>query len=123
VAVYVDTSELQRWGGLLASEAAQVVARVTPEVAQTQAMVVARANAEVPRGATGALAGSIRPLGSGLRRRVKAGNARAYYARFQEFGTRKMAASPFLLKQANPGSQSEFERRVDDAIGKGGVYR
>jgi HK97 gp10 family phage protein len=122
VAVYVDTSELQRWGGLLAAEAAQIVGRVQPEVAQTAAMVVARANAEVPR-ATGALAGSIRPLGSGLRRQVKAGNARAYYARFQEFGTRKMAASPFLLKQANPGSQSEFERRVDDAIGRGGVYR
>jgi HK97 gp10 family phage protein len=122
MAVIVDTSEIQRWGGLLASEAAQVAARVTPEVAAAQAMVVARANAEVPR-LTGALAGSIRPLGSGLRRRVKAGNARAYYARFQEFGTAKMAASPFLLKQANPSTQAQFERQVDDAIGRGGVYR
>jgi HK97 gp10 family phage protein len=122
VAVIVDTSEIQRWGGLLASEAGQVVSRVTPEVAATTAMVVARANAEAPR-LTGALAGSIRPSGGGLRRRVKAGNARAYYARFQEFGTGKMAAHPFLLKQANPGSQAQFERDVDNAIGRGGVYR
>jgi HK97 gp10 family phage protein len=122
MAVIVDTSELQRWGGLLASEAAQIVGRVTPEVAATQAIVVSRANAAAPR-LTGALAGSIRPLGSGLRRRVKAGSARAYYARFQEFGTRKMAAHPFLLIQANPGSQAEFERRVDNVIGRGEVYR
>jgi HK97 gp10 family phage protein len=94
---------------------------VTPEVAAAQARVITGANAAAPR-LTGTLAGSIRPLGGGLRRRVKAGNARAYYARFQEFGTRKMAAHPFLLIQANAGSQLEFERRVDDAIGRGEVY-
>jgi HK97 gp10 family phage protein len=122
MAVIVDTSEIQRWGGLLASEAAQIVARVTPEVAQTQAVVVARARAAAPK-LTGTLSGTVRPLGSGLRRRVKAGSAKAYYARFQEFGTGKMAAHPFLLIQADAGAQAAFESRVDRAIGRGEVYR
>jgi HK97 gp10 family phage protein len=105
----------------MASEAARVVARVEPQVAVTQAIVVARATAAAPK-LTGALAGSIRPVGGGLRRRVKAGNAKAYYARFQEFGTGKMAAHPFLLIQANAGAQAAFERRVDHAITSGGIY-
>lgn len=120
--IFVDTSDVQRWGGLLASEATQIASRVETEVAATQALVVAGANAAVPR-RTGVLAGTIRPLGGGLRRQVKAGSAKAYYARFQEFGTRKMAANPFLLIQANPANQAGFERRVDDAIGRGQVYQ
>lgn len=122
MAIFVDTSEIQRWGGILASEAAQIVGRIQPEVAATQALVVARATAAAPR-RSGALAGSIRPLGGGLRRRVKAGSAKAYYARFQEFGTRKMAANPFLLIQANRAAQAAFEARVDRAITRGEMYR
>jgi HK97 gp10 family phage protein len=120
--VIVDTSEIQRWGGLLASEARQIVQRVEPVVAAQQAVVVARATAVVPRGVTGQLAGSIRPLGKGLRRMVRAGNNRAFYARFQEFGTRKMSANPFLLIQANPMARAQFEQRVERAIEDGEVY-
>lgn len=97
--------------------------RVEPVVAAQQAVVVARASGVVPRGTTGQLAGSIRPLGKGLRRMVRAGNNKAFYARFQEFGTRKMSANPFLLVQANAAARSEFERRVERAIEDGEVYQ
>jgi HK97 gp10 family phage protein len=54
---------------------------------------------------------------------VRAGNNKAFYARFQEFGTRKMSANPFLLVQANAAARSEFERRVERAIEDGEVYQ
>jgi HK97 gp10 family phage protein len=118
----VDTSEVQRWGGMLASEAAQVVSRIEPAVSTEQRVVQARAIA-MAGVRTGAMRASIRPGGSGLRRKVTAGNRRAYYARFQEFGTRKMSANPFLLIQANPAEQAMFEGRVNRALGQGEVYR
>lgn len=120
--IFVDMSDVQRWGGLLDVEAQQVGRRIETAVAGQTTAVQTRASAQAPR-LTGALAGSIRPGGRGLRRTVRAGNRRAYYARFQEFGTRKMAANPFLIVQANPQAQSEFEDRVDRALGQGGIYR
>lgn len=115
-------SEVQRWGGLLDSEARQVGQRIETAVAAQTLAVVTRAGAVAPT-RTGALRGSIRPLGKALRRRVRAGNNKAFYAGFQEFGTRKMSANPFLVVQVNPGSQSEFETRVDRALGEGDIYR
>jgi len=115
-------SEVQRWGGLLDSEAREVGRRIETAVAAQTVAVVGRATAAAPV-RTGALRGSIRPLGKGLRRRVRAGNAKAFYARYQEFGTRKMQANPFLVVQANPGAQSEFETRVDRALGEGAIYQ
>lgn len=122
MAVIVDTSEIQRWGGLLASEAQQVIDRVEPVVADRQAIVIAGAVASAPT-LTGALRGSIRPLGKGLNRRVRAGSGKAFYARFQEFGTRKMAANPFLFPQVTGQAQAAFEAQVDRALGQGEVYR
>jgi len=120
--IHLDMSDVQRWGGLLDSEARQVGRRIETAVAAQTAVVVARAGAAAPV-RTGALRGSIRPLGKGLRRRVRAGNKQAFYARYQEFGTRKMAANPFLVIQANPGAQSEFESRVDRALAEGEIYQ
>jgi HK97 gp10 family phage protein len=122
VTVSVDMSEVQRWGGLLASEAQAIYDRVVPAVEDQQAQVEARAKAEAPR-RTGVLAGSVRRTGKGLIRRVKAGSARAYYAHFHEFGTKKMSANPFLLTQADASTHSEFEGRVQRAVDNGPVYR
>jgi HK97 gp10 family phage protein len=120
--IRLDMSEVQRWGGLLDSEARQVGRRIETAVAAQTTIVAARAVAAAPV-RTGALRGSIRPLGKGLRRRVRAGNNKAFYAGFQEFGTHKMQANPFLVKQVNPGAQAEFEARVDRALGQGDIYR
>jgi HK97 gp10 family phage protein len=98
---------------------------VKPAVGEQTDVVVSRAQAAAPA-LTGALRGSIRPTGagrSGLRRRVRAGSGKAFYAGFQEFGTRKMAANPFLLKQVNSNSLGEFESRVGRALDDGEVYR
>jgi len=115
-------SEVQRWGGLLDSETREVGRRIEKAVDAQTLIVVARATAAAPV-LTGALRGSVRPLGKALRRRVRAGNNKAFYAGFQEFGTRKMAANPFLIIQVNPMAQSEFETRVDRALGEGEIYQ
>jgi len=120
--IHFDMSEVQRWSGLLDSEARDVGRRIETAVGEQTTAVVARAVAAAPV-RTGALRGSIRPDGKGLGRRVRAGGSKAFYARYQEFGTRKMAANPFLVIQANPGTESEFETRVDRALGEGAIYQ
>jgi HK97 gp10 family phage protein len=118
-----DFSQVVRWSEALDAEAIAVGRRVETAVAAQTAAVTGRAIAEAPVGETKQLRGSIKPAGRGLRRRVRAGGGKAYYARFHEFGTRKMSANPFLLKQANARAQAEFEKRVDLALGAGSVYR
>lgn len=120
--IRIDFSQVERWANLLDEEAAQIGRRVEFAVGVQTQEVAARARTDAPVGETKQLRGSIRPTGRRLRRRVVAGGGKAYYARFQEFGTRKMPAHPFLLKQANDAAQAEFEKRVDDAIGMGGIY-
>jgi HK97 gp10 family phage protein len=120
--IFLDTSEVQHWRGLLDGEARAIGQRIEGAVGAQALVVAGRAIAEAPH-LTGALRGSIRPLGRGLRQRVKAGNNRAFYARFQEFGTRKMAANPFLFKQANAGAHAEFEARVSRALAQGPIYQ
>ena len=117
-----DFSQVERWAGLLNQEAAQIGQRVEIAVGIQTQIVAGRARADAPA-LTGKLRGSIRPSGSRLRRKVVAGGGKAYYARFQEFGTRKMSANPFLLKQSNDRAQAEFEKLVDRAIASGAVYR
>jgi HK97 gp10 family phage protein len=120
--VIVDISQLAAWNKLLATESVAIAARVMPAVETEAAAVRQRAESQAPT-RTGVLRGSIRTTGSGLRRRVAAGSAKAYYAPFQEFGTRKMAANPFLITEANPETLSEFERRVTTATFAGAIYR
>lgn len=122
MAVYIDYSQVARWGGLLNGETAQIGQRVEVAVGIQTQLVAGRARTDAPA-RTGRLRGSIRPSGSRLRRKVTAGGGKAYYARFQEFGTRKMSANPFLLKQADDRAQAEFEKLVDRAIAMGGIYR
>jgi hypothetical protein len=120
--IRLDMSDVQRWGGLLDSEVHQVGRRIESAVSEQTTIVVTGAVAAAPT-LTGALRGSIRPLGTALRRRVRAGSSKAFYAGYQEFGTRKMAANPFLIVQVNPGSQAAFESRVDRALGQGEIYQ
>jgi HK97 gp10 family phage protein len=122
IGISVDTSDLDQWGRLLASEAAEIVRRIEPAVKAQQAEVQSRAVSMAPH-RTGALRGSIRPTGGGLKRRVRAGGGRAFYAHYQEFGTRKMSANPFLLRQANAQAAAEFGNRVERALAAGEVYR
>jgi HK97 gp10 family phage protein len=120
--ISVDFSQVARWSEELDAEAIRVGQRIEPAVNAQTVAVASRAVSDAPV-LTGRLRGSIKPSGRGLRRRVKAGGGSAYYALFQEFGTRKMSANPFLLKQANARAQAEFEKRVDQALGAGSIYR
>jgi HK97 gp10 family phage protein len=120
--IFVDTSDLQRWGGLLASEVKSVGVRLERAVGEQQMEVVVRATAAAPV-LSGTMRGTIRPLGGGLRRRVRAGSSKAFYARYQEFGTRKMAANPFLFPQADAAAHAEFERRANRALDEGEIYQ
>lgn len=61
---------------------------------------------------TGALAGSIRIVGGISKVAVRAGGAKAFYARFQEYGTKKMAANPFL-RPAVEERGAEVRRIID----------
>ena len=83
-------------------------------------VVVRRATPITPRD-TGALAGSIRPSRRVSGASVSAGGGRIRYARFVEFGTRKMAARPYLYKGARDSEdewldvyQRELERLLDE---------
>ena len=120
--VVVDISQLIAWNRILAIESVAIAARVQPAVDAETRDVQNEAQARAPH-RTGALEASIRTGGSGLRRRVSAGSGKAYYARFQEFGTRKMRANPFLITQANQETLGEFERRVVTATFAGAIYR
>lgn len=116
-------SEVVAFSKLLDMEANEASRRVEGALEDMQQLILTRARAAAPE-ATGALKRDIRPIGRrGMSRRVRAGKKKTFYSKFQEFGTRKMAANPFLLKQANPGTQSEFERRVQTAISHGRIYR
>lgn len=121
--VAVDTTPLQRWGGMLAEETVAIVGRVGGAVADEQSEIEQQAQADVPV-LTGRLKGSIRGTGrSPLRRRVRAGGAKAFYGRFQEFGTRHHSANPFLITQASRQRLDGFERKVDTAVREGAIYR
>lgn len=120
--VVVDISDLIAWNRILGIEAVEIARRVEPAVAAEANDVRAAATARAPY-LHGALRESIRTTGAGLRRRVAAGSAKAYYAPFQEFGTSKMAAHPFLITQANNETLGQFERRVATATFAGQIYR
>lgn len=122
-AVAIDTSQLQRWGGLIATEIVDIARRVEGAVDEQQSDdVFVEAVTRVPV-LTGVLRGTIRQTGRGLTRRVRAGGARAFYARYQEYGTRHHAAQPFLMTQADAAGMQAFERRVAQALAKGAIYR
>jgi HK97 gp10 family phage protein len=71
------------------------------------AEVVVHAAVPITARATGALAGSVRPGKRQSGAVVYAGGGRIRYARFVEFGTRKMAARPYLYRAAGE-SQPEW---------------
>lgn len=120
--VVIDTSQLQRWGGMLRHEILDVARRVEPAVGDEAAQIESEASAQVPV-LTGTLAGTIRTTGTGPRRRVVAGGARAIHAPFQEFGTTRHGPQPYLITQARGETHDRFEDRVDKAVGKGQIYR
>jgi len=74
---------------------------------QRVAGVVVRRAVPITPTATGALAGSIRPAKRQSGAIVYAGGGRVRYARFVEFGTRKMSARPYLYRAAGE-SQPEW---------------
>jgi len=120
--VAVDFAQIVAWNRRVIGEAADVPDRVERAVTAAAADVEDRAVAMAPV-RTGALRASIRTTGKGLRRRVAAGNAKAYYAQFHEFGTGKMPAHPFLVHQANEGTAAAFEARVATATFAGAIFR
>jgi HK97 gp10 family phage protein len=120
--VAVDFAQIVAWNRRVIGEAADVPDRVGRAVAAAAGDVEDRAVAMAPV-RTGALRASIRTTGKGLRRRVAAGNAKAYYAAFQEFGTGQMSAHPFLVHQANEGTAAAFEARVAMATFAGAIFR
>lgn len=124
-AVVVDISSLVRWNKLLVTEAATIAGRVRPAVGSQAEIVERRAVAEAPE-LTGALKGSIHSFstGGGLRQGVRAGRGlRRPYAPFQEFGTKRHAANPFLITQADSQTHDELARKVDAAVLAGAIMR
>jgi len=117
----LDMSAVQRWGGLLADEAEAIARRVEPAVAAQQVDVLNQIRDDAPE-RTGVIKGSVRPTGKGMNRWVRVGGKKAFYARFHEFGTRKMRARPFVRPNADGGVFTEFEERVDDALARGPIY-
>lgn len=119
----IGQAELRRWGGMLAEETVEIAARVGQAVAESQDDIFSQAQSDVPV-LTGRLKGTIRKTGRApLRRRVKAGGARAFYARFQEFGVKHHSAQPFLITHANRPNRDRFEREVWVAVQAGHIYR
>lgn len=70
---------------------------------------------------TGQMAASLRIVGSGPRLAVRAGGARAFYARFQEYGTKKMRPSPFMrpaVEQKRSTVVGEYEQGIEAFLGR-----
>jgi HK97 gp10 family phage protein len=121
--IELDMSDFDQFAKMLDAEAAEASRRVERAVVAQQMVILARAKADAPQ-RTGKLKADIRGIGRrGLSRRVRAGKKRTFYSKFQEQGTSKMAAHPFLLKQANSAAQAEFEKRVQVSINLGRIYR
>lgn len=121
--ISVDTSDFTRMAELFAAEAAEVRSRVERALVAEQMVILARAKADAPV-RTGKLKADIRPIGRrGMSRRVRAGKKKTFYSKFQEEGTSKMGAHPFLLKQASSAAHAEFAKRVQVAISLGRIYR
>lgn len=60
---------------------------------------------------TGALAGSIRIVGSGTAKvAVRAGGPSTFYARFQEYGTKYMQANPYLRPAVEEKGESVVKK-------------
>lgn len=76
-------------------------------------VVVKRANPLTPR-STGALAASIRPAQRQSGAVVRAGGGRIRYARFVEYGTRKMPARSYLIRGMNESQPQWMEVYADE---------
>ncbi len=121
--ITIDTGSVTQWAGLLRSEVLEVANRIEPAVAAMTTEIESRAVAAAPV-RTGALRSGIR---STPPRRLRANvrlpvGGKTFYGRFQEFGTRKMSAHPFLLVQANAAAHAQFEGRVDRVLRAGGPF-
>lgn len=117
-----DFSAIKQFADQLRAEQASIAMRVEAAVADQQREIQADATAAVGVN-TGRLKQSIRPLGKGTRRRVRAGGKRTFYARFQQYGTRKMRARPFLPAKPIGAYSRQFWTRVLTAVRTGRIYR
>lgn len=125
----------RRWGAI----PGQVREAAREALEDAAAEIVAQMRAVAPKGATGRLAGSINwtwgdapsgsmvigtVAGSGddyatMRITIYAGGGEAFYAKFQEFGTVKMAANPFFYpvwRARRRGAKSKITRAINKAI-------
>lgn len=123
----------RRWGAIPGKVRA-AAREALEEVAED---LVRQMRAAAPKGATGALARSIgwtwgdAPDGTmvigtvagsdyaTMRITIYAGGGDAFYARFQEFGTVKMAANPFFYpvwRARKRGVKSKITRAINKAI-------
>lgn len=89
-----------------------LVSEVDRAVDETAREIERIADARAPK-LTGLLVRSTRPEEAGsLHATVTAGGA-AYYAGYQEFGTSKMAANPFMVPAAQAGEPILVQRTTD----------
>lgn len=95
-------------------------------IAKSTFAVRQRMIAMAPRGETGRLRAAISSSSRGLFGRVVITDPDAYYWRFLEFGTVKMAARPFIRPAAELETADFTERirqsarRLEDGFGSGG---
>jgi HK97 gp10 family phage protein len=76
--------------------------------------VVVRAAVPITPKASGALAGSIRPAQRQSGVVVRAGGGRIRYAKFVEYGTRKMRARPYLRRAARDSQPQWMDVYADE---------
>lgn len=127
-------AELNRRWGAIPGKVREAAREALEDVA---ADIVAQMRAVAPRGESGNLVGSINwtwgdaPKGSmvvgtvrgsdygTMRITIYAGGGDAFYAKFQEFGTVKMAANPFFYpvwRARRRGAKSKITRAINKAI-------
>lgn len=71
---------------------------------------------DAPKGAVAMLKSA--PIAGNLRITIYAGNSKAYYARWVEFGTQKMAAHPYFFPSYR-ALRTRTKRRLATAVRKG----
>lgn len=85
---------------------------------------VARAREHVPIGATGNLSASLRAGAAKTNVTIRSGSAKVKYAKYIEFGTTKMKATPFMRLSAAetaPDAKKELDQELRTILSKVGL--
>lgn len=107
----MSSADFERAAAELRAIDAAVRAALPAAAAAGAKPIAVEAKVRAPRGATGELAESIddEPVEQLQHMATHAVVAKRYYGRFQEYGTKKMAAQPFLRPAADAKAEEAGE--------------